>query len=380
MAAFFFAAVLVQYPIGRLSDRIGRRPIQLGGLVTYAVASIAFALIGTPLAALVVRAPARCRRRCRRRGEQRHRRRDRSRRRQQGRAYGALFGSRTVGLAIGPFIGGVVGISAMRWLFVAAALASLLALRADAARRAEGARRPRRIVVELRRSSCGGTGACSASAFGYAGAGVVIGVYEVCWSLLLAPAGRLGLADRAFLDVVRRALRRHVAPGRLARRSLRPSLPGGRVDARLGGFCRASTRSSTRCGCSSVLGSAEAVAGRDRRAGARRSARPQRPEPPARASPGRRFDGPDRHDRGGAVCARGAVRGCIPGCRSSGRRARSWCSSPCSPGAGGAFLGGTGARADRRRAARGGGDRRRPAARARPGRCPSVDAAQVVTG
>ena len=126
MAAFFLAAILVQYPIGRLSDRIGRRPVQLGGLLTFAVASAAFALIGSPIAALFVRglqgagagvvdvannatvgevvSPS-----------------------QQGRAYGTLFGSRTVGLAIGPFIGGLVGTSAMRWMFVAAAVASLMA-------------------------------------------------------------------------------------------------------------------------------------------------------------------------------------------------------------------------------------------------------------
>ena len=55
MAAFFLAAIVVQYPIGRMSDRIGRRPVQLGGLVTFVVASIAFALIGTPIAALFMR-------------------------------------------------------------------------------------------------------------------------------------------------------------------------------------------------------------------------------------------------------------------------------------------------------------------------------------
>jgi len=199
MAAFFFAAVFVQYPIGRLSDRIGRRPIQLGGLVAYAVASIGFALIGTPLAALVVRAaqgagagvvdvannatvgeivpPP-----------------------QQGRAYGALFGSRTVGLAIGPFIGGIVGVSAMRWLFVAAALASLLAcvpmllaLPAGSSRRPQVA--ASKVALWRDRSVLG-------VALGYAGTGVVIGVYEVCWSLLLhlrgASAWQIGLSWTLF--------------------------------------------------------------------------------------------------------------------------------------------------------------------------------------
>ena len=50
IAAFFLAAIFVQYPIGRLSDRIGRRPVQLGGLLTFAVASAVFALIGPPIA------------------------------------------------------------------------------------------------------------------------------------------------------------------------------------------------------------------------------------------------------------------------------------------------------------------------------------------
>ncbi|MGO9963027.1 MAG: MFS transporter [Acidimicrobiales bacterium] len=190
MAAFFLFAILVQYPIGRLSDRIGRRPVQLSGLVTFAVASAAFALIGTPIAALFVRglqgagagvvdvannatvgevvSPS-----------------------QQGRAYGALFGSRTVGLAIGPLVGGAVGLAGMRWLFVAAALASLLAcvpvlvaVPKTAPRRAHV---PAAKVVLWRDRSVLGV------VMGYAGAGLVIGVYDVCWSLLLHLRGASGL-------------------------------------------------------------------------------------------------------------------------------------------------------------------------------------------
>ena len=189
MAAFFLAAILVQYPIGRLSDRIGRRPVQLAGLLTFAVASAAFALIGTPIAALFVRglqgagagvvdvannatvgevvSPS-----------------------QQGRAYGTLFGSRTVGLAIGPFIGGLVGISGLRWLFVAAAVASLLAcVPVMLAVPRTGSRHPHlpasRVVLWRDRGVLG-------VIMGYAGAGLVIGVYEVCWSLLLHLRGATG--------------------------------------------------------------------------------------------------------------------------------------------------------------------------------------------
>jgi DHA1 family multidrug resistance protein-like MFS transporter len=190
LAAFFLAAILVQYPIGRLSDRIGRRPVQLGGLVTFAVASAAFALIGTPIAALFVRglqgagagvvdvannatvgevvSPS-----------------------QQGRAYGTLFGSRTVGLAIGPLIGGLVGLSGMRWLFVAAALASLMACAPVLAAVPKSApRRPHvsgpRVVLWRDRSVLG-------VVMAYTGTGLVIGVYEVCWSLLLHLRGASGL-------------------------------------------------------------------------------------------------------------------------------------------------------------------------------------------
>jgi DHA1 family multidrug resistance protein-like MFS transporter len=190
LAAFFLFAILVQYPIGRLSDRVGRRPVQLSGLVTYAVASAAFALIGTPVAALFVRglqgagagvvdvannatvgevvAPS-----------------------QQGRAYGALFGSRTVGLAIGPLVGGAVGLGGMRWLFVAAALASLLACVPvliavpKTPPRHQHVVAPR-VVLWRDRSVLG-------VVMGYAGAGLVIGVYDVCWSLLLHLRGASGL-------------------------------------------------------------------------------------------------------------------------------------------------------------------------------------------
>jgi len=189
LAAFFLAAIFVQYPIGRLSDRVGRRPVQLSGLITFAVASAVFAVIGTPIAALFVRGlqgagagvvdvannatvgevvtPS-----------------------QQGRAYGTLFGSRTVGLAIGPFIGGVVGMSGMRWLFVAAALASLLAcVPVLLAVPKTGSRRPhlpaRRVVLWRDRSVLG-------VVIGYVGTGLIIGVYEVCWSLLLHLRGATG--------------------------------------------------------------------------------------------------------------------------------------------------------------------------------------------
>lgn len=37
MAPYFLAGLVLQYPLGHLSDRIGHRPILVGGLLTYAV-------------------------------------------------------------------------------------------------------------------------------------------------------------------------------------------------------------------------------------------------------------------------------------------------------------------------------------------------------
>ncbi len=186
MAAFFIAALVVQYPLGRLSDRIGRRQIQVVGLAVFTGASLLFAFVATPGLALVFRAlqgagagsvdvanaatigevvPAS------------HR----------GRAFGTFYGARTVAMAIGPFFGGIIGISGMRWLFVASAACAALAivpilllipkptLRAAVPHSA-------RSVLWRNRSMLGVVVA-------FVAGGLIIGVYEVCWSLLLAFRG-----------------------------------------------------------------------------------------------------------------------------------------------------------------------------------------------
>ena len=40
MSAFFLAGLVTQFPAGRLADRIGRRPVLIGGLMLYAAAAI----------------------------------------------------------------------------------------------------------------------------------------------------------------------------------------------------------------------------------------------------------------------------------------------------------------------------------------------------
>lgn len=126
MSAFFAAAMLVQYPVGRVSDRIDRRKILVGGLIAHTAGSLLFAAIPSPGAAVLYRAlqgagagtvdvanaaiiaqavP------------------DRSR----GRADGALYGSMTAGTAIAPLVGGLTGVRDVRWLFVTSAVCALIA-------------------------------------------------------------------------------------------------------------------------------------------------------------------------------------------------------------------------------------------------------------
>ncbi|MGH9296345.1 MAG: MFS transporter [Acidimicrobiales bacterium] len=199
MAAFFAAAVLVQYPIGRLSDRIGRKKIQVGGLVAYSVATVLFAFVSAPFAALAFRAlqgagtgvvdvansatigevvPEA----------------------QRGRAFGALYGTRTVGMAIGPFLGGLAGIGGMRWIFLGAAavvLAAVIPILLFAPVR--GRHLP---LLAHERTSLWRNRSVLGVGVAFIAGGIVVGMYEVCWSLLLtlrhAQSWQIGLSWTLF--------------------------------------------------------------------------------------------------------------------------------------------------------------------------------------
>ncbi|MGH9302783.1 MAG: MFS transporter [Acidimicrobiales bacterium] len=187
MAAFFVAAVLVQYPLGRLSDRIGRKKVQIAGLVVYAAGSVLFGLDASPLLALLFRflqgagggivqvanaatigetVPESW----------------------QGRAFGGLYGAQTVGMAIGPFFGGLLGLSGMRWMFFGAAACSLAAvLPIKAFVPTGGYGRPPSTTQQKpplwRNRSVVGV------MIAFVAGGLLIGMYEVCWSLLLVLRG-----------------------------------------------------------------------------------------------------------------------------------------------------------------------------------------------
>lgn len=182
MAAFFVAALLVQLPGGRLADRMGRRGVQVGGLALFALGSVGFLVIGAAVPALVFRAlqgagtgltqvagaaligdvaPEGVR----------------------GRAYSALYGGEIAGLAVGPLVGSFLGVQRMPLIFAAAAVLNVLAIVpllafVPAQRRQKGSQPVQRGHPWRERGVLG-------VALAMAAGGLVSGMYEVCWTLLL---------------------------------------------------------------------------------------------------------------------------------------------------------------------------------------------------
>jgi DHA1 family multidrug resistance protein-like MFS transporter len=190
MGAFFFAGVVTQYPLGKLSDRIGRRPVLVFGLVVYAAASVAFVAPVRPALYVVLRAvqgvgagatlvvaaatlseslpPGR-----------------------RGRGFGALFGGQTAGMAVGPLLGSLGGPDAMTPVFVGAGLAALAACvpvlaeipRKPLAERSMGNGQRLKFRQLVRSRIVLGVMVATASI------GVLTGTYEVCWGLLMSSRG-----------------------------------------------------------------------------------------------------------------------------------------------------------------------------------------------
>jgi DHA1 family multidrug resistance protein-like MFS transporter len=194
MASYFALSVVTQYPAGRLTDRIGARAVIVGGLAVFVAGSIGFALQSGALPAIAYRSaqgigagaasvasvamvaahvdPTR-----------------------RGRAFALLYGSQSLALAVGPLAGGFVGASSMRVLFFGAAGLACVAAA------------PVLGSLPHATSTCVGMGATSAiptpapvrgknyyrALFGalaiFASTGLLGGLYESVWSLLLASRG-----------------------------------------------------------------------------------------------------------------------------------------------------------------------------------------------
>jgi MFS family permease len=199
MGSFFVAGVLTQYAAGHLTDRIGHRPIIVGGLALYAAASLGFlATVGAggyvglravqgvgagavqvaslALVGLVVPLERR------------------------GRAFSAVFAAQLAGMAIGPLAGSAAGVDHLRWLFVVTAVLSgtaiiPVALGASGSRARSPSEHEAGATLAITRALVG------VVIIGIAG-GLVTGVYETCWSLLMrsrgAAAWQIGLSWTLF--------------------------------------------------------------------------------------------------------------------------------------------------------------------------------------
>ena len=199
MASFFAAGVLSQYPIGRLADRLGRRPVLMAGLLTYGVASFSFLLPITAPLAIVLRSlqgvgagAATVAALAMISGSVAVERR--------GRAFASIYGGELAGMAVGPLVGSIVGVHYMWAMFMVSGLLSVAAClpalalhepagvaEALAARtRADGTLRPLHRV-HISRSMTGAL-ICGAAL------GLASGVYDICWTLLLLARGASGLA------------------------------------------------------------------------------------------------------------------------------------------------------------------------------------------
>jgi MFS transporter, DHA1 family, multidrug resistance protein len=209
MGAFFVAGLVSQVPAGRLADRIGRRRVLYAGLIVYALGSLAFLLPSGPtsylawrflqgvgvgaaeVAALAIVAAV-------------------SPLSERGRAFGTIYAAQLAGLAIGPLFGSIVGIGSMHLLFVVAAVSALAACIPTAWATRGSTERLGDVGVgspqpSARRSAHGEVagespagrpqgrfpwgrpiiGALAAAA----AAGLLIGIYESCWTLLLEERG-----------------------------------------------------------------------------------------------------------------------------------------------------------------------------------------------
>ena len=183
-AAFWGAGLVVGYPVGRISDRLGRRRLLVGSELLYAAATAAFALTPTPLWFILLRAvqgaasgsanvlalslvadivvPER-----------------------RGRAYGLLTGTNMAGTIAGPMIGALLFSVSVALTFLVSAAAAvgvtgiILATVPSGKLAAIHARARARVGALWRQRGIVGLILSSAAV------GVLIGMYDTLWSLLM---------------------------------------------------------------------------------------------------------------------------------------------------------------------------------------------------
>ena len=192
VGANLVAQFIAQYPAGRLSDRVGRAPLMIGGLLVAGAAIAAFALplsigwlIGLRfiqgLGAAAFRPGARALVA------------DLVPEGERGIAYGWLSGADTAGLIFGPALGGVLAVFGRAVVFEVTGLAMLLA--AVVVAFALDVRRPSSTAPPIARAATvGDTRRVGAAAVRglvmlSIGIGFLYGIYNVVWSLFMKTIG-----------------------------------------------------------------------------------------------------------------------------------------------------------------------------------------------
>lgn len=179
MAAFFIAGVATQFFLGRLADRFGRRRILVISLITYGLASMTYLLPVTApwfaltravqgasagaievasLSAVAAIFPEA----------------------QRGRAVSRILAAQLLGIAIGPIAGVLASVKELGWAYFATGIVSLLAA-VQTVRTNLGDKSYDASPLPALRWNTQLVGALVAAA----AEGMLIGVYEACWSLLM---------------------------------------------------------------------------------------------------------------------------------------------------------------------------------------------------
>ncbi|MEO6795845.1 MAG: MFS transporter [Candidatus Dormibacter sp.] len=190
VGANLVAQFLGQYPAGWLSDRVGRRPLMVGGLIFAGAAVAAFALpLAIPwlialrflqgLGAAAFRPGSRAVVA------------DLVPAAERGIAYGWLAGADLSGLIVGPALGGVLAVFGRRTVFEVTGLALLLAavvvaLALNSWQASAAAAAPRVQTPAVVRA---GAAAVRGLAMLSMGIGFIYGVYNVVWSLYMKALG-----------------------------------------------------------------------------------------------------------------------------------------------------------------------------------------------
>ncbi|HEY6539049.1 MAG TPA: MFS transporter [Candidatus Dormibacteraeota bacterium] len=183
-AVFWAAGLAVRYPVGKLSDRIGRKNLILISQVVYAAATAAFALSPSPLWFIILRAvqgaaagaatvlalaavadfvPAE----------------------RRGRAYGSLTGANMAGTVVGPLVGAALFQVSLAATFLASAATAVVVAAVILATlpRVSPAARP--AVAEPSPTALWRDPIIQGVTIASTAVGLLIGMYDTVWSLLM---------------------------------------------------------------------------------------------------------------------------------------------------------------------------------------------------